>query len=230
MAYTLFLFDLDDTLLDFKASERLSFAAALRDVGITEGIETLYADYKVENERLWTLFEQGQVSKDHLRIERFRRVFGMHGVGVDPGRVSERYIDALPGSVVLMEHAEALCSALSTHGEIGIITNGIEAVQRQRIRNSAIAPYISFVGVSEACGVAKPHVGFFEYCARMAKHFTKASTIIVGDRLEADIKGAQDFGIDSCWFNPHAKQREESIVPTYEVAHLSEVLPLLVRA
>lgn len=229
MAYTLFLFDLDDTLLDFKASERLAFAAAMQDAGVTEGADAIYADYKVENERLWTLFERGKVSKDHLRVERFRAVFEKHEVEIDPASVSERYIEALPQTVVLMEHADALCAALSAQGEIGIITNGMEAVQMRRIRNSAIAPYISFVGVSEACGFAKPHVKFFEYCAHMAKRFHKDSTIIVGDRLEADIRGAQNFGIDSCWFNPQAKQCEEGVRPTYEVQRLSEVLPLLAR-
>jgi 2-haloacid dehalogenase len=36
----------------------------------------------------------------------------------------------------------------------------------------------------------------------MARSFSAKETIVIGDRLDADIVGANRFGIESCWFNP----------------------------
>jgi 2-haloacid dehalogenase len=227
MAYELFLFDLDDTLLDFQESERLSFVLALQSLGIKSGIEDLFKYYQVENRALWKLFEQNLTTKDHLKVERFRKTFNAHKIDVDPELASERYLETLPQTVVLIDHAVEICDWLSYRGEIGIITNGIHTVQTQRIQNSKIAPYISFVSVSEGCGFAKPDVRFFEYTAKMAKKFLKASTIIIGDRLEADIQGAHNFGIDSCWFNPNMIERPVHLSPTYEIKHLSEMQKMI---
>lgn len=223
MKYDLFLFDLDDTLLDFKESERLSFFLSLQSLGIKTDLDHLFKEYQRENQALWKLFEEAKTTKDHLKVERFRKIFSANGIDINPEIASTRYLDTLPETVVLIDHAVEICEWLVQHGEIGIITNGIHSVQTKRIKNSLIAPYISFVSVSEECGFAKPDIRFFEYSSKMAKKFSKASSIIVGDRLEADIQGAQNFGIDSCWFNPHALEKPDSLSPKYEIKHLSEI-------
>jgi 2-haloacid dehalogenase len=61
----------------------------------------------------------------------------------------------------------------------------------------------------------------------MARAFSKTEAIIVGDRLDADILGANRYGIESCWFNPERVANESEAVPTYEVASLHDVLPRL---
>lgn len=222
MKYNLFLFDLDDTLLDFKASERLSFFLSLKTLGI-EADETFFKEYQEGNQTLWKLFEENKVTKEFLKVERFRKVFQKHGIEVDPALASSRYLDALPETVVLMDYAVEICEWLKGHGELGIITNGIQSVQHKRITNSKIAPYIDFLSVSDECGHAKPDVRFFDYTVKKAKEFKKHSTLIVGDRLDADIKGAHNFGIDSCWFNPGKLTNENDFHPSFEVMHLSEI-------
>jgi YjjG family noncanonical pyrimidine nucleotidase len=225
MKYDLFLIDLDDTLLDFRASERRSFQMTMEQFGVPH--ETTYETYQRENNALWSQFERGEVTKEHLRVERFRRMSDAHALALDVHAVSDAYLDVLPSTVVLNYHAVELCQWLSERGEIGILTNGIQAVQSRRIANSGIAPYISFTCVSDACGYAKPDVRFFEHSSTMAKKFDKASTLMLGDRLEADILGAMNFGIDSCWFNPHKQMRGEHHKPTYEIDCLSQLRPLL---
>jgi 2-haloacid dehalogenase len=126
--------------------------------------------------------------------------------------------------VVLIDGALQLCETLAGMGEVGIITNGVEAIQNQRIAKSGLRDHISFVATSEACGYAKPDVRFFEYAARMARPFEKQDAIIIGDRLDADILGANRYGIDSCWFNPQRLANESEAVPTYEVSNLPAIL------
>lgn len=226
MKYELFLFDLDDTLLDFKASEKLSFQRCLNSFEIGN-FEEIFATYQAENRKLWQLFEEGKTTKDDLKVERFRKTFALHGIDADPLAASKRYLDALPETVVLIDHAEELLQWLSEHGEIGIITNGIHLSQTLRIKNSPLKDDINFVCVSEECGFAKPDVRFFEYSATLAKKFDKKSSLVIGDRWEADIIGAHQFGVDSVWFNPEGKARPGSPTPSYEIKHLSELKKLL---
>lgn len=228
MKYDLFLFDLDDTLLDFKASEKLSFVSAMNSVGLTTDLDNLFRTYQIENAALWKQFEQGKTTKDLLKIERFRKLFEIHAIEIDPVMTAHRYLDALPEAVVLIDHAVELCEFLSSKGELGIITNGIHATQVQRLSRSKIAPFVSFMAVSEEAGFAKPDVRFFEYSARMAKSFKKESTLMVGDKLETDILGAHHFGIDSCWFNPaKTKIEPDEVAPQMEIHHLSELIKLI---
>lgn len=222
MKYNLFLFDLDDTLLDFRASEKLSFERSLSSLSLPVS-DALFATYQVENRELWRLFEEGKTTKDELKVERFRKTFALHSIDADPEIASHRYLEALPQTVVLIDHAVEILDWLKGKGEIGIITNGIHQTQTLRIQNSPLAAYISFVCVSEECGFAKPDVRFFEHSAKMAKKFEKKSSLVIGDRYEADILGAHHFGVDSVWFNPQKKDRPEAPVPSYEIEHLSEM-------
>lgn len=223
MNYELFLFDLDDTLLDFKASEKLSFQLCMQSLGIQQNVDHIFADYQIINKSLWKALELAQTSQEKLKVERFRKTFELHNIDINPDVASLRYLDTLPETVVLIDHAVETCEWLSQHGEIGIITNGIEYVQAKRINKSKIAPFISFVSVSEACGFAKPDARFFDYSTKLAKKFSKDKTVIVGDRLEADIQGAKNFGISGCWFNPHKAQAPQDLTPKYEIHHLSEL-------
>ena len=227
MKHTLFLFDLDDTLLDFKASEQLSFVRTLEALGMREGIDSLFPQYQTINIALWREFELGAVSKDFLKVERFRRTFAQNGLELDAAAASHLYLESLSETVVLIDGAKQVCEALSAIGEVGIITNGVEHIQTRRIASSGLKDHISFVSTSEACGHAKPDSRFFDYATKMARAFAHHETVIVGDRLDADILGANRFGIDSCWFNPGRIPNASEALPTCEVATLHEIVPAL---
>ncbi|MYM97218.1 YjjG family noncanonical pyrimidine nucleotidase [Duganella vulcania] len=227
MKHRLFLFDLDDTLLDFKASEQLSFVRTMQALGLSDDVEAIFLQYQAINVQLWRDFETGAVTKDFLKVERFRKTFQANALELDPEAASSIYLESLSDTVVLIDGAKQLCETLSAIGEVGIITNGVEAIQNRRIASSGLAEHISFVATSEACGHAKPDVRFFDYAASMARSFAKPEAIIVGDRLDADILGANRYGIESCWFNPGRLANASDAVPTFEVAGLAEVVPSL---
>jgi 2-haloacid dehalogenase len=227
MKHRLFLFDLDDTLLDFRASEHLSFQHTMQALGLAELPDGFFSQYQANNVALWRAFELGEVTKDFLKVERFRMTFLAHKLDLDPEQASDTYMASLANTVVLLDGAKQVCATLAAVGEVGIITNGVEHIQNQRIASSGLKDYISFVATSEACGHAKPDVRFFEYAAQMARPFTKDQAIIVGDRLDADILGANRYGIDSCWFNPERLANTSQAVPTFEVAALHQIPAML---
>jgi 2-haloacid dehalogenase len=227
MKHRLFLFDLDDTLLDFKASEQLSFERTMRELGLDAIPDGLFAGYQAINLALWKAFELGTVSKDFLKVERFRRTFAANGLDLDPDSASRHYLESLADNVVLIDGALQLCETLAGVGEVGIITNGVAQIQHRRIAAANLHAHVSFIATSEACGHAKPDSRFFDYTVNMARAFSHAETVIVGDRLDADILGANRFGIESCWFNPGGVRNESEALPTCEVACLHEVIPAL---
>ena len=160
MKHSLFLFDLDDTLLDFRASEKLSFERVLRELGLVGGVDDLFLQYQGINIELWRAFEAGAVSKEFLKVERFRKTFAANGLELDPQRASHRYLESLSENVVLIDGARRLCESLAAFGEVGIITNGVASIQERRIASSGLGDYISFTATSEACGYAKPDSRF----------------------------------------------------------------------
>lgn len=223
MRYRHFLFDLDDTLLDFRSSEKLSFNETMVMIGLADSAATLHSDYRRESAALWVELEKGLIDKDFVRVERFRRAFAIHGVEADPFTASAVYLDILPETIGLVDGAKRICETLASVGELGVITNGIDAVQRRRIEKSVLGEWISFVATSEKCGFAKPDARFFKFAAENFGSFRKPEAIIVGDRIDADIAGAIQFGIDSFWFNPRGLAGEELHTPMFEVSHLDEI-------
>lgn len=227
MKYDLFLFDADDTLFDFRRSEAMSFRKVIDRLGAVADFDSVFSTYRRESAILWGELEQDLVTKDFLKVERFRRTFVKHNLDFAPEEASRLYLEILPETVVLLDAAEEICASLSQRGEIGIVTNGIESVQKSRLKKSAIASYVSFMAVSEECGYAKPDVRFFEHSVKMAKRFEKSRTLVIGDRLETDIQGAHNFGLDACLFNPGRNPVPHHLRPKYEIFHLSEVLKFI---
>ncbi|WP_326537508.1 YjjG family noncanonical pyrimidine nucleotidase [Pseudorhodoferax sp.] len=230
MKHKLFLFDLDDTLLDYQASEKFAFAQAMQAVGHADDLATRFEHYRAVNFALWQQFEAGAISLDFLRTERFRQSFLTWQLELDHARASRLYLDAFASTAVLVEGARELCEQLGRFGVVGVMTNGVEAVQNSRLAASGLRPHLAFVATSQACGFAKPDSRFFEHTARIAGPFSKAETVMVGDRLEADILGANRHGIESCWFNPGRLAHGGVAAPTYEVASLHDIVHVLERA
>ena len=80
--YRTLLFDVDDTLLDFKAAESLALRLLFEEqqMELTEEIE---AHYKHMNQGLWRAFEEGRIDRDEVVNTRFSLLFKEYGHEVD---------------------------------------------------------------------------------------------------------------------------------------------------
>ena len=50
---------------------------------------------------------------------------------------------------------------------------------------------------------------------------------VIGDSLSADIKGAQNAGLDSLWYNPNRKANTLPIPPNFEAASYEDIVRIL---
>ena len=100
------LFDLDQTLLDFHASERLGVKFVMEQKGL-EFTEELYQSFKQINKSLWLEFEKGSITKPELFVTRFRRLFEQCGCDTDKmdlERINSDFIDHMSHHGVLGTH------------------------------------------------------------------------------------------------------------------------------
>jgi 2-haloacid dehalogenase len=236
MAFKLALFDADHTLFDFDQSEEEALTEVLTGILKADACQTgdsanYLQSYREISRELWGLFEKSAISQAELKVRRFHDLFARHKITANPEIVAELYLDKLALHAHVFTGAEVLLIELNRRKiRIGIVTNGIERVQLARIKSSRLSRYIEFLVVSERAGCAKPNPQIFKYTLDVAKHFDKHTVLMVGDRLETDILGANAFGISSCWYNPERKpiapDLPESHRPNFEVHHLSDILGL----
>jgi 2-haloacid dehalogenase len=81
--------------------------------------------------------------------------------------------------------------------------------------------------ISEEVGSAKPDGKIFEIAFERMNNPRKEDVLIVGDSLSSDIQGGSQYGIDTCWFNPHRHPRPAGVTVCYEIRTLGELLPIV---
>ena len=104
-----------------------------------------------------------------------------------------------------------------------IITNGFQEVQGIKQTGSGLTPFFNVVVCSEEVGEKKPHPKVFEFALNKANALPEQS-VMIGDSLEVDAVGGNDYGMTGIWYNPQGEFREHSII---EINHLEELLELL---
>ncbi len=233
MTYRWLLFDADGTLFDYEAAEHQALTATLADYGLDAGPEVL-ATYQEANARLWRDFEQGLTTPDRIKTERFARLFealGLAGPALDPVQVGEAYLDHLGTCSQLLPDAPTLLDALVGKVRLALITNGLTRVQRARLAHSGLNTYFEAVVISEEEGVAKPEPGIFDVIFGRMGHPHRSEVLMVGDSLTSDIRGANRYSIDACWYNPRRLPRDPGAVDPleirYEITNLLDLVPIV---
>lgn len=227
MKYKVLLFDLDETLFNFRATEKQALKYSLSDFSIEGSFEDILKRYTEINEKLWRDLEKGLVTIDELRVKRFRILLDEIGEKRDAEEFSKVYMRYLGLGAITFPEANELIKHLSSKYRLGIVTNGIKEVQETRLERSGLKEYFEVISISEDLGVAKPDKTIFEYTLKKFKIRDKSSVLMIGDSLLTDIQGGINAGINTCWFNPHRKINESSIKPTYEIYTLLELYSML---
>lgn len=226
MGFQTVLMDADGTLFDFHAAQRQALQNTLRAYSLPFSEETLTL-YDTLNEGLWRRLERGEITREQLLSSRFRLLFERLGVFVDSSRFNADYLSALADGAFLLPGALALCRRLHQHRRLYLATNGVEAVQKKRLRLSALAPYIDDIFVSEDIGFTKPDPRYFEGVFLRLGNPDRESAIMLGDSLGADILGAANAGIASCWLCPDEEKQPEGVQPDYRITRLEDFLPIV---
>ena len=220
------LFDLDDTLFDFHKAEKIALTKTLVHFGIDPTEETL-ALYSTINAAHWKRLELGEISREEVKVGRYRELFKTIGVECDPVKATAYYESMLAIGHYFMPGAPELLEELYGKYRLYIVSNGTAKVQEGRIGSSGIAKYMDGIFISQILGANKPDKQFFDICFAEILDFSLSETVIIGDSLSSDIKGGINAGIITVWFNPKGIENDNDIKPDYTIKELSEVPGLL---
>ena len=220
------LFDLDDTLFDFHKAEKIALTKTLVHFGIDPTEETL-ALYSTINATHWKRLELGEISREEVKVGRYRELFKTIGVECDPVKATAYYESMLAIGHYFMPGAPELLEELYRKYRLYIVSNGTAKVQEGRIGSSGIAKYMDGIFISQILGTNKPDKQFFDICFAEIPDFSLSETVIIGDSLSSDIKGGINAGITTVWFNPKGIENDSDIKPDYTIKELSEVPGLL---
>lgn len=224
--YNVILFDADNTLLDFKKAEDNAFKSTLKSYDIPFNKE-MKEKYSEINDSLWKKFELNEIKKDDVQNLRFTLLFKEFSLNYCGIKANKRFLEFLSKESSLINNADEVCEHLCKKHSLYIVTNGISKVQHERFNNSLLSSYFQNVFVSEDIGYKKPQKEFFNYVFENIIKTDKSNILLVGDSLTADIKGANNVKIASCWFNPDNNKNKTDIIPTYEINSLLQLVDLV---
>ena len=220
------LFDADDTLLDFERNGARAFTmlCAKYQFPCTDESREIYESF---NQPLWRDLERGIITKEYLKVERFRRFLDYLNRSEDPAVVNQDFLHFLGSSSFLMPHAEEVCRALSENHELYILTNSVESVHVNRMEQSMLRPYVKASFISESIGYEKPNKYYFEEVFHQIPGITKENCLLIGDSLSSDMQGGINFGIPVCWYNFRKIDFPSTLPIDYIIHDLRELLPLV---
>ena len=230
MQYKHLFFDLDHTIWDFdkNAEETLNelyHTYKLRDLGL-HSPDRFIEVYTQNNHQLWAEYHVGKITKQKLRETRFSKTFVDLGLSPQhiPQKFEDDYVSICPTKTNLFPKAHETLGYLKEKYSLHLISNGFKESTELKVSNNGLNEYFENVVISEVVGFNKPDKAIFNHALNLANAGISES-IMIGDSLEADIRGAQDYGMKAIYFNPEKKEKPEDV--EQEIACLSELMILL---
>ena len=231
--YTDLFIDFDDTLYDTHGNAVIALGELFDALLLGRWFanpQLFYDEYWKANIDLWTRYSKGEITRDYLIVERFRRPLSF-GEGLEPTEqfcleASDRFLDFCSSKPGLVDGARELMDYLRGQGyHMHMCSNGFHEVQYKKLRACGLTDYFDTIVLSEDAGANKPSQAFFDYALRETRA-RKETTLMIGDNLQTDILGAKRAGLDAAYFNRFPEYPATDPVD-YEVTSLAELMAIL---
>ena len=188
--------------------------------------------FRSTNLALWTQYNKGEIDRQYLIVERFRRPLS-EGRGLENVteefclEVSDKFLDFCSNKPGTVKGATELVQYLKGLGcHLHICSNGFHEIQYKKLRACGLYDYFDTVILSEDAGANKPSKKFFDYAFEKSGAKVE-TTLMIGDNYIADIEGAMDAGLDTILYNRWDANFVPPRKPTYIVNELAEIMKLL---
>jgi haloacid dehalogenase superfamily, subfamily IA, variant 3 with third motif having DD or ED/haloacid dehalogenase superfamily, subfamily IA, variant 1 with third motif having Dx(3-4)D or Dx(3-4)E len=224
------LFDLDDTIYDYKQS-RLNGLKALK-LACTKlscaPLEDLEKEHEVLLAEFYPKVLDGSISMADSMVQRTRLLFEKFGVAITDGEAAAYHslyhlaYDRCRGAV---SNVKALIEELKMSCQIGVVSNGIYEIQIEKINECGIGHLIDFMILSEDIGSRKPDKAIFS-AALQKSGSEPQEAVFIGDAWEIDITGAAACGIKAIWLNRYNKECPDPGI-AYEIKSFDDIDSIL---
>jgi len=237
MQYKDLFIDFDDTLYDTHGNAVIALREtfeAFRLDRYFDDPQVFYDAYWTANIDLWTRYSRGEITRDYLITERFRRPLMVserfrltsHDSRLTPYLldISDRFLDFCASKPGVVEGAHELMDYLRSRGyRMHMCSNGFHEVQYKKLDACGLRDYFTTIILSEDAGVNKPAPQYFDYALQQADA-DRRTTLMIGDNLQTDILGALNAGLDAMLFNRwQVDVKEIPQTPNYIVDSLRDI-------
>ncbi len=222
MRYTTLLFDLDNTLFDAETSESSAFDRALRAGGVADP-GRYFPTYVEINQALWAAVERQELTPNEVQARRFADLVDKEGLRADPRVVADAFVEGMGAFGDLYPGARGVLQELAAEATLGLVTNGLGEVQRARIKRLGLEPLFDAIVISGEVNTAKPGTGIFDVTFETLGWPAKDSALMIGDSWSSDIWGGANYGIATCWYNPHQKPPQSGPALDHSITNLNQL-------
>lgn len=207
----------------------------LRGEGLELNLSTFPREFRKRLRKYFQQREQDLMETTYSFV--LRDVLKDKGYGNVPERILRNALDQLfaitQTNWTIEDDTLSTLQKLEDSGyRMGMISNaGDDQDVQQLARRFGISQYFDFILTSAACSYRKPHRRIFEL-ALSNWYFLPSEAIMVGDNLDADVRGAQNVGLFAVWISRRAGVRtdeELSVQPDATISSLAELPAFLDR-
>jgi len=202
------IFDLDDTLYPVRRFRRSGWAAVAEHLERTRGLD------RVRSLRVLTGVIDGARRGQELQVL------------LDAWRLPSVLLSELLGvfrahhpHLPLPDVSKHVLASLRPDWKLGVLTNGVAAVQARKVRALGIEPLVDAVvyAVQHGGGLGKPEAAPFQaILARLGAD--PSQTVFVGDDEWCDIGGARRMGMRTvrltAWTGLSGESRADAVIPS----------------
>ena len=220
--YSVLLFDLDDTLLDFTGDEIKAIKTVLSAHNLPCSDDVIETYYGIEH---WQYFEMGNITSKSVITNRLLVLLKMLEAENSEEIATEYYSLMLSSHKLIKGTLKMLRRLKALEYKMYIASNGYPEFQYKRIREAKIAGFFDGFFISEEIDRRKPTPAFFRYMFNRIPESQLSKYLLIGDAQTSDILGGKNAGIDTCWFNPKGKKGR--YLPTYQIKDFEELEKIL---
>jgi putative hydrolase of the HAD superfamily len=235
MKYKDIFLDFDDTLYDTHGNAVIALSETFKAFHLERFFsepQVFFDAYWWANIDLWSRYSKGEITRDYLIVERFRRPLSEAcGLEVTEAlclEINDKFLDLCSAKPGVVEGAHELMAYLKKRGyRLHMTSNGFHEVQYKKLMSCGLKDNFDTIILSEDAGVNKPSPLYFDYAFKVSGA-DKETTLMIGDNMQTDIMGALGVGIDAMLFNRwNVVTDDYPQTPTFIVNSLKEVMTIL---
>lgn len=225
---TTLLWDIDGTLLDFIAAEKAAIKKLFSEYNLGECSDEAIKRYSEINKAYWEKLERKELTKQEILIKRFEDFFAEQGVdtAIAP-QFNEEYQIRLGDTIVFRDNGYEVVKSFCGKVKQYAVSNGTIRAQSRKLKLSGLGDLFDGIFLSEELGAEKPDIVFFEKVFEKIKPADKSQVMIIGDSLTSDIRGGNNAGILTCWYNPEHKPLQGDFKIDFEIENLNKIKQII---